>query len=428
MPPCANQAAGKERPLRGETACRYNRGMNTLCFVIDRLHVGYLGAYGNTWTHTPTFDRLAAEGFTFDGAFLESPELTHLYEAYWLGRHAMGPPVADPSRNLPSLLSQRSVSTRLLTDDPTVARHRLASSFGQIVELHLPEPDSPAPTVEDTLFGQCFAQALEMLDSVREPSLLWCHFGALGRAWDAPRELRTMHWEAGDPEPPETVTVPSRMLPRDYDPDELLGCLQVYAAQVAVLDTCLGVVLDWLQSSPVGRDTVLAVVSARGFPLGEHLAVGPCCDALYPELVHVPMFLRFPDGLGASDRSPRLVQPSDFAPSLAECFGVSLEVPGVPTSLLPILRGENAGGHELAGVLGFESERTMVTPAWYLRQTSRPELFLRPDDRWAANDVADRCHEVVEAMEETLSQYEQTVCCGQTPCLSAQNPLIMRSE
>jgi arylsulfatase A-like enzyme len=39
--------------------------VNAICLVVDRLHTGFLGAYGNTWIETPVFDRLAAESFHF---------------------------------------------------------------------------------------------------------------------------------------------------------------------------------------------------------------------------------------------------------------------------------------------------------------------------------------------------------------------------
>ena len=31
---------------------------NIICFLTDRLHLGYLGAYGNSWIGTAAFDRL----------------------------------------------------------------------------------------------------------------------------------------------------------------------------------------------------------------------------------------------------------------------------------------------------------------------------------------------------------------------------------
>ncbi len=46
---------------------------NVVCLVVDRLHSGYLGAYGNSWIATPNIDRLAAESFLLDRGYVDSP-------------------------------------------------------------------------------------------------------------------------------------------------------------------------------------------------------------------------------------------------------------------------------------------------------------------------------------------------------------------
>jgi hypothetical protein len=338
----------------------------------------------------------------------------------------MGPPgPIDAAGSLPALLSARGATTRLLTDDKAVAGHRLAGSFDEIVQLDLPEPVAPAESVEDTLLGECFGQALEFLDTARGSFLLWCHFGSLGTAWDAPREFRLTNHDEGDPEPPETVLVPRKMLPKDYDPDELLGFSQVYAAQVSVLDACIRVVHDWLRTSPIGRETLLVVTSARGFPMGEHLRVGDCDGALYGELVQIPLLVRFPDMFNSSDRSRCLVQPSDLAPTLLEWYGVPSERLSVGESMIPFIRGERDEIRQCAGILGLDAERALITPAWHLRQAKDPELFSRPDDRWCANDVANRCVDVVEALSGILSQYHQAMQYGQINDLPALKPHLL---
>ena len=104
--------------------------------------------------------------------------------------------------------------------------------------------------------------------------------------------------EEGDPPPPDSAEVPDRLLDDNPDPDDVWGVSQSYAGQVSLLDTCLGALEDFLQGSPLASDTLFALTSARGFPLGEHGRIGPCDDALYGELVHVPLALRFPDNIG----------------------------------------------------------------------------------------------------------------------------------
>jgi hypothetical protein len=38
---------------------------------------------------------------------------------------------------------------------------------------------------------------------------------------------------------------------------------------------------------------------------------------------------------------------------------------------------------------------------------SPPQLYVKPDDRWEANDVASRCPQIVERLSELLSDFEQ---------------------
>ena len=72
--------------------------MNAICLVIDRLHRGFLGAYGNTWIETPAFDRLAAESFVFDQMLVDSPRLGPLYRSFWQGLHALAPADGESAR------------------------------------------------------------------------------------------------------------------------------------------------------------------------------------------------------------------------------------------------------------------------------------------------------------------------------------------
>ena len=49
---------------------------NILVIMYDQLAPSSLGCYGNTAVKSPTIDRLAAEGVTFDAAYSNSPLCT----------------------------------------------------------------------------------------------------------------------------------------------------------------------------------------------------------------------------------------------------------------------------------------------------------------------------------------------------------------
>ena len=390
--------------------------MNVICLVVDRLHAGHLGAYGNSWIRTPAVDRLASQAFVFDHALIDSPRLELLYRSYWQGWHALcsgDPPEDRPS--LATLLREADVNTALLTDERLVAQHPLAVDFDELIEIDPPWEPQGAEEIQQTHLANCFVQAIDWLQSARGPFLLWCHLAGLGTTWDAPLEFRRAYWEEGDPEPPEGAEVPEAMLREDHDPDDPLGIAQAYAGQVSLLDACFGAFLELLDSSPAGRETLLVLTSARGYPLGEHRRVGPCDEALYGELVHVPLILRFPEYSQSAGRSQALVEPADLWATLLEGLGVDAAgVPHSPTaeSLMPIVRGEADRLRDRVCVAGDGGDRAIRTPAWYLRTAAKSELFCKPDDRWEVNDVSDRCREVVESLREVLSQYGQALESG----------------
>jgi arylsulfatase A-like enzyme len=403
--------------------------MNAICLVIDRLHAGYLGAYGNSWIETPSLDRLASRSLVFDRAAVDSPQLERLYRSYWQGWHAMCPPPPAARPGLASLLREAGISTALLTDDPSVAKLSLAEDFDELIEIDPPWQPKTAAQVDQTHFARCFVEIINWLDAARGPFLLWCHLGGLGTTWDAPLEFRQGYCEEGDPPPPTTADVPDRCLPPNHDPDELLGVTQSYAGQVKLLDTCFGAMLEYFDGLPVGQETLLTLTSSRGFPLGEHRRVGPCDNALYGELVQVPWMMYFPDDLAATVRSQSLVEPSDLWATLLDWWNITAPRSPTATSVLPLARGQADAVHDRLCMVGYGVERAIRTPAWHLRTgpglaesmeasdadhtAGQVELFAKPDDRREVNDVASRCREVVECLQDAMLQYELTLPSGQ---------------
>ncbi|MEN6557714.1 MAG: hypothetical protein ABFC54_06005, partial [Thermoguttaceae bacterium] len=139
---------------------RYNREMNAICLVVDRLHASHLGAYGNAWIETPCLDRLAAQSLVFDRALIDSPRLDRLYRSYWHGLHAMCPAPADDRPSLASLLRTADVHTALLTDDVDVARHPLAADFDELVEIDPPWTSQTAEQMDQTQLARCCVEII----------------------------------------------------------------------------------------------------------------------------------------------------------------------------------------------------------------------------------------------------------------------------
>jgi arylsulfatase A-like enzyme len=207
--------------------------------------------------------------------------------------------------------------------------------------------------------------------------------------------------------------VPHVVLPANPDPDQVFGAACAYAGQVIALDQCLAVLWDQLEQSRFGSSTLLSLIGASGFPLGEHGQIGPVEPALYAELIHVPWLLRLPDRSTALMRTQRLAQPPDLAATLADWLRLTPEGASAQdgVSLLPVLGGQASGDRDRALSVSDRGETALRTAAWFLRRPAggRAELYAKPDDRWEVNDVADRCPDVVTslstAIDDTIDQY-----------------------
>jgi arylsulfatase A-like enzyme len=260
-----------------------------------------------------------------------------------------------------------------------------------------------------------FTAASEWLAEAHSPFLLWMHAEGMQGPWDAPWELRTRWSDEDDPDPPTLVEPPVRMIDRTIDPDELLGLMHAYAAQVTVLDECLESFLAVFLESPRNRDTLLIFTSPRGYPLGEHRRIGPVDDALHGELLRTPLLLRFPDGRSAAYRAQAIVQPHDIFATLIEWLGTSHAPPPWGRSLLPLAEADTWPRDRALAVHG--PERALRTPAWFLRHSAPEnesdsaavELYVKPDDQWEVNEVSDRLPQVVEELQTVLQNLEQAI-------------------
>ena len=384
--------------------------MNAICLVIDRLHHGYLGAYGNGWIETPSIDRLACEAFTFDQMQIETPDLGLGMRALWQGVHPRSNPTSLPP-SLADRLKAADVITSLITDSETIAGDPLAETFGELVELPSPEKLLTADSADETHLAGCFSRLLDLLDTQEGPFLVWNHLSGMNAGWDAPYDFRARYMEEGDPEPGQFVEPPHFELNEGFDPDLLLNVSQAYAGQVTLLDLCVGAMLEYLEESGLAENTMLFLLSARGLALGEHRHVGLEKNSLFGELTHVPAMVRLPDGTGAAGRTQALATPRDLHATLLDWFGLETNQSPATGSqnLLPLIRGEAETVRDRLLVVG-TNRRRPFEPRRYLRQNREgTNLYVKPDDRWEINDVIDRCSEEVRRLRAVSDEYLDAV-------------------
>ena len=383
---------------------------SAVVLVVDRLSASQLGPYGNTWFDTPALNRLASESVLFENMLADSPQLEKSYHSYWQGLHSSCTAGKHARPDLLQLLHQAGTFSTLLTDEGLVAEHALAEGFDRCLAASVTAATQAAADVAQTEIAHLMAAAIEQLKPIHSSSLLWIHSRGMNGPWDGPTELRMALVDEEDPVPGDFIEPPHKQFKEKPDPDELLGYNQAYAGQVMALDICIEAFLDALSDSPAANETLLIFTSPRGYPLGQHARVGPCDNALYAELLHVPLLIRYPDSQRATERCHALVQPADLFSTLADWFEVSAEGPLAHSqSLSALLENRQPSPRDRICSVS-DGQISLRTQGWFLRQAEdRRELYAKPDDRWEVNEVSDRCGDVAEQMAEAANLYLQAV-------------------
>ena len=386
-----------------------------IVLTLDGWSASFLGPYGNTWVTTSTLNSLARDALLVEYAIADGVDLETGLASLWQGRHALCSPCSDAA-SLGDLLSDHRRTTQLITDDAVAAHTPLAARMSTVTLVDVPATDQPAFDSMHTQFGQFLANVTESMN--QNADCVWIHAKGFLGSWDAPFELRlALSDEDEDPDPSRSVEPPHEEALSDDDPDAAWSLARAYAAQVMSVDQCLGFLFGILGSHTVLRDALWIVTSPRGYPLGEHGRVGwksSTSPPLHSELLHVPLLVRWPEQESLLLRSQSIVQPSCVLPTMLDWLEISHATStwgGV--SLRRLLDNSvEPQGFDRA-VARSDTELAIRTPGWFLRladshgdpQSGKPMLYVKPDDRWEANEVADRCPAVVGVLRKTLGEF-----------------------
>ena len=129
--------------------------------------------------------------------------------------------------------------------------------------------------------------------------------------------------------------------------DQWQNAVQGYLASIAYADAMLGRLLDALEESPHGDNTILVVWSDHGWQLGEKEHWRKF--ALWENLAHSVLFMKVPEGVPGLRAGSVAGARTDRTVSLVDLFPTLLDLSGIPTkegldghSLVPLLKDAEA--------------------------------------------------------------------------------------
>lgn len=380
--------------------------MNVILILIDTLRRDYLSPYGGTRVATPSFQRLAEMGTTFENAYLTSYPCMPARRDLWTGRYEFPwrgwGPLEPGDSPLPQVLSAAGVHTGLVTDHYHLFEHGSGNyhfGFESWEFIRGQEKDAwrlaagdvswPGPEFSKIHRGwrQYWANTAQWRDGLDWKSENQTFAARTFRAaadWvDANRQAQPFFLmvDCFDPHEPFDPPEPYRRRYEDhpgeermlwpvygpasrYSDAELRDVRGLYAGEVALVDTWLGHFLDRLERLGRLKDTMLIVTTDHGHLFGEHGMIGKPSTVhgdsnLYQEIASVPFFFYHPDGRGGQRRS-ELVQPVDIYPTVLAALqesGVMVQGSGGKT---PLGGPADLHGHDLLPLLLTDSDRSTL--------------------------------------------------------------------
>ncbi|MCG6155510.1 sulfatase family protein [Rubinisphaera margarita] len=281
-------------------------------YLVDDLSALDLPVYGGTNIETPAIDALAAEGMTFDRAFVASPACAPSRAALLTG--------LMPARNgaeenhtypregtvrLPRILNQLGYQTAAFGK---VAHSKSAKNYGfDTIDLHKEIPEL-RNTVKAFLENRDDPRPLALFVGVSDPHVPW------------PSESTV---------DPESMSLPPKLL----DTPQTRVQRSRYLQEVKDLDAWLGELRE-LTDKHLATDTLFLFSSDHGaqFPFGKW--------TLYDEGIRVPLIVARSGKIPEGARTDAMVSWVDILPTLIDIADGSVPDNLDGRSFAPVLRGE----------------------------------------------------------------------------------------
>lgn len=148
--------------------------------------------------------------------------------------------------------------------------------------------------------------------------------------------------------------------------------VQAYLASVSYADAQVGRILDALDASGRGKNTVIVLFSDHGFHLGEKQRWRK--QTLWEESTRVPLIVVAPGTTTPGSRSAQPVSLMDIYPTLAELAGLPVPRHVEGRSLLPLLKDPDAErGSAAITTSGFRNHSVRDERYRYTRYSDRSE-------------------------------------------------------
>ncbi len=403
---------------------------NVVVIVSDTFRRDHLGAFGNTYIHTPHIDEFARSSVVFDrhviSSFPTMPARADILTGTFSYTHMGWQPLPHRLPTLPGVLSEAGYLTMGVVDTPFFVRGGFGydRGFDDFVWVRgqgddtRPHERSDARSTwrseEDRMVARTVTQAERWLERhYDEQFFLYVDTWDPHEPWDAPAYYTARYREGYEGE--QIYPAYGNWKKAGLEKDDVDLGHATYCGEVTMVDFWIGRLLAKLDALGLTENTLVFFTSDHGFYFGEHDYFGKAewvhdpeasvtADSsvpdwlteswlltverspLYRELTNVPLMVRGP-GLEPG-RTQAMTTAPDLAPTIMELAGLG----GVPTTMT----GDSFGG-VLNGTR--QEHRPLVVSSWPL-YLAKGEIVTAIDSK--ARRIADYMPVTVTTPERSL--------------------------
>ncbi|ENM5926915.1 sulfatase [Vibrio mimicus] len=369
--------------------------MKAINIMFDSLTKKYLSAYGNNWTKTPNFKRLAQKTVQFERAYTGSmpcmPARREMHTGRYNFLHRSWGPLEPFDHSLPELLMKKNIYSHCSTDHCHYWHDgglTYLSRFSSYDMIRGQEGDWWKPQVEGfqhkwDIRRQDKVNRLYMDDEKKHPHVRTFESGMEFLRANKNSDNWLLQLEYFDPHEP--FTAPKRfyeMYSLESDEhdwpkyastqEQSIGiqrdARRHYAAALSMCDYYLGKVLDFLDEHNLWEDTMLIVNTDHGFLLGEHDFFGKNYMPTYQELCNIPLFIWDPRSKQKNQTRYSLVQTIDLMPTLLSYFGLDIPDEVMGKDLAEVIANDKSVRE--AALFGYFGKHVNVTDGRYVYMRS----------------------------------------------------------
>ena len=152
--------------------------------------------------------------------------------------------------------------------------------------------------------------------------------------------------------PPAWAGTASARMSRIYGEAGLREYLRCYAAQVTMMDACIGRILDALDELKLADKTLVVFTSDHGNMLGQHGLMDKTLGTFYDDLMRVPLLMRLPGVIPAGSTSSAMVSSVDLPTTFLDYLGAAPLPKAHGRTLRGVVEGKDKGNEVVYGERG----------------------------------------------------------------------------